>query len=65
MGFNSNITNGGSDILNHLTRKKFLFGVDALKETIEEEDVPEVEPDPAKMVTLIEEDSSDEDYADW
>ena len=42
MGFNSNITNGGSDILTHLTAKKFLFGIDALREEAEEEDVQEV-----------------------
>ena len=65
MGFNSNITNGGSDILTHLTRKKFLFGVDALREVVEEDADQDIQPDPAKMVTLIEEDSSDEDYADW
>lgn len=24
-----------------------------------------VEPDPAQVITLVEEDSSDEDYGDW
>jgi acyl-CoA reductase-like NAD-dependent aldehyde dehydrogenase len=64
MGFNSNITNGGSDILTHLVRKKFIFGMDQLKEAVETEEEA-VQPDPAQVVTLIEEDSSDEDYADW
>ena len=65
MGFNSNITNGGSDILTHLVRKKFIFGMDAIKDQDAPEEAAVVESDPAKMVTLIEEDSSDEDYADW
>ena len=65
MGFNSNITNGGSDILTHLVRKKFIFGMDAIQEEAAPEEAV-VECDPSKMVTLIEEeDSSDEDYADW
>lgn len=66
MGFNSNIANGGSDLLHHLTRKKFIFGMESIQENIPtEENVVEAEQDPAKVVTLVEEESSDEDYADW
>ena len=64
MGFNSNITNGGSDILTQLSAKS-LPGMDAITEPADPEKAAVVESDPSKMVTPIEEDSSDEDYADW
>ena len=51
--------------LTHLVRKKFIFGMDAITEHADPKEAAAVESDPAKMVTLIEEDSSDEDYADW
>ena len=66
MGFNSNIPNGGTDILQHLIQKKFIFGMDALNDGMPTEEEEEVAPDPSKIVTLIEDvESSDEDYGDW
>jgi len=66
MGFNSNIPNGGTDILQHLVQKKFIFGMDALNDGMPTEEEEEVAPDPSKIVTLIEDvESSDEDYGDW
>lgn len=66
-GFNSNMANGGSDILQQLVRKKFVFGMDAIQEAqaTDTEANEAVEPDPAQVITLVEEDSSDEDYGDW
>ena len=66
-GFNSTVANSGTDLLSQLVRKKFIFGMDSLHENIPTEEEIPVEPDPASVITLVEEEgeSSDEDYADW
>ncbi len=64
-GYNSNVANGGTDILLQLIRKRFSFGLDQLQITTTTEEEPIV--DHAHLVTMIENesDSSEEDYDDW
>ena len=63
-GYNSNVANGGTDILHQLIRKRFCFGLDLLDALPTEE---EVVSETSRLVTLIEDnsDSSEEDYGDW
>ena len=64
-GYNSNVANGGTDILHQLIRKRFSFGLDQLDISLPTEEEPVSET--SRLVTLIDDtsDSSEEDYGDW